>query len=504
MFFFVDFRTSLSSLASKARYYRVCVSLLSFFVFLNIFSDYPDKEYVFSTFKSVHQDFFREEAPNSVSLEFLGEQIFPSNYLFQGGRVGGLSGLTKSPSPKKFYAVTDDCGLDRGSSDERNAARIYVLAFVEPTSHNGSSPFAIKVEEVIYLTQPAAATNCAPLDSVVPASIVKSKKKTVPIQVGFDPEGISFVPPSSQMPEGGYLVTSEQHLYSVPWDVRINPVKANELHANWHSVDSWGLDVVGDTVHKQGEPTYWTVFKREGNEFVEHHSYPIPLKYRAAPFSQYATAGIRLNAGFESVTTLETNGSRAIMAFMNEEPLQQDDEAFDKRTVRLLVVEINEEVHSLSIKGEFPFRLENMSPFYTNNAIDISSGVSCIAWTGDSFLVLERAYFLYEKANTEGRKKRDRLVCRIYQVHVQKNVTDITQVSSLSGANYVPLSKKLVLDLTKVSTPNGPRGFNANFEAMLILNTEYGCLLIIVNDNNFEVGVSTHFLFFKINGVSCS
>jgi 3-phytase len=60
------------------------------------------------------------QAATIAGIDFLGQQTFPTNTIYQGTEVGGLSGITYDPSRNVYYSISDD-------RSENNPARFYTL-----------------------------------------------------------------------------------------------------------------------------------------------------------------------------------------------------------------------------------------------------------------------------------------------------------------------------------------------------------------------------------------
>lgn len=86
---------------------------------------------------------------DNIAIDFIGQQVFPTGYLFQGLEIGGLSGIDYNPVSDTYVAISDDRGqlgpvrfhrLRIDLSDQRlNADDITFLETVEIFDRTGKS-----------------------------------------------------------------------------------------------------------------------------------------------------------------------------------------------------------------------------------------------------------------------------------------------------------------------------------------------------------------------------
>ena len=112
------------------------------------------------------------------------------------------------------------------------------------------------------------------------------------------------------------------------------------------------------------------------------------------------------------------------------------------------------------------------------------------------FLALDdRHALVLERSGVEGADGIWKMYIRIYEIDTT-GATDIVALPSLAGANYQPVSKRLVIDLAK--TPHLGRIDNIEGMSWGPMLADGKRSLVLVSDNNFNPAQITQFLAFEV------
>lgn len=197
-----------------------------------------------------------------------------------------------------------------------------------------------------------------------------------------------------------------------------------------------------------------------------------------------ATTGIRQNLAFESLT-LTPNGT---IFTATENALRQDGPAATQTNgsfARLLAFNtasgnpLAEYVYEVAPINQSP---NPLTAFATNGLVEI------LALSDSRFIGVERSFSVGAPGTGYSIK--------LFDIDIS-GATNISGLSSLSGANFTPVRKTLLLDLATLGLPLD------NIEGITFGQTlENGRQsLILVADNNFGVTQFTQFLAFELSAV---
>lgn len=230
-------------------------------------------------------------------------------------------------------------------------------------------------------------------------------------------------------------------------------------------------------------------FTREG-EFVR----VLNVRNRfVAPLTGPAIAGVRANAGFESLT-LTSDGKQLFTA--TEGPLVQDGEpATFEKGARVRILEYVRSGESFSPAREWIYETDAVArPDFPTGFI-INGLVELLALDeqngGGDLLAMERSY---AAEINDGPRALQRI--RVYRVSLEgaTNVAALDSLATRTGIN--PVAKQLILDLGEMSNRPGSLADLANFEGLAWAPKagEGPRKLWLVSDDNFSWREHTWFL----------
>ncbi len=194
------------------------------------------------------------------------------------------------------------------------------------------------------------------------------------------------------------------------------------------------------------------------------------------------SSGPRNNQAFEGMS-FTPDGASLWVAL--EGPLYQDGPA--PTPAHGAISRITRFARDGTVLGQYAYALEPI-PAAPGKGKNADNGISEILALSDTrMLVLERA-------GVQNDKGRYRNYVRLYEVETA-GATDIAQVSTLTGASYAVMTKRLVLDLNQAGLRRvdnlegmafGPRLANGHAS------------LVLVSDDNFNDKQVTQFLLFEV------
>ncbi len=194
------------------------------------------------------------------------------------------------------------------------------------------------------------------------------------------------------------------------------------------------------------------------------------------------SSGPRNNQAFEGMS-FTPDGASLWVAL--EGPLYQDGPA--PTPAHGAISRITRFARDGTVLGQYAYALEPI-PAAPGKGKNADNGISEILALSDTrMLVLERA-------GVQNDKGRYRNYVRLYEVETA-GATDIAQVSTLTGASYTVMTKRLVLDLNQAGLRRvdnlegmafGPRLANGHAS------------LVLVSDDNFNDKQVTQFLLFEV------
>ena len=218
----------------------------------------------------------------------------------------------------------------------------------------------------------------------------------------------------------------------------------------------------------------------------------LPLRPRYVPTpSGSATAGVRDNAGFESLT-VSADFSRLFTA--TELPLIQDGDVDPfVRGVPTRLLEYVSEGGSYKPAREFAYEITPLERLTFTPRFSINGVVELLALDDGDLLVLERGYAeSMDRAQSMNR-------IRLFRVSLG-GATDISALDSLSGATFTPVRKTLVLDVNQVPGLSPRLEHLDNFEGMAWgppARAGGPRPLILVSDDNQNPRQVTAFMLFE-------
>ena len=217
----------------------------------------------------------------------------------------------------------------------------------------------------------------------------------------------------------------------------------------------------------------------------------LPVPGRFVPNAQGPlTTGVRLNAGFESLT-VTPDGERLFTA--NELPLVQDDDEdtmADPRPVR--IVEYTRAGGSYAPTREFVYEIASFGAVPFAPGFIINGVVELLALSGTELLVLERGFV---QSALDQNQSLNRI--RIFRASLEGS-TDVSGVESLRGRTYTPVRKTLIADLNALEGLSPSLRNLENFEAFAWADDGGGSRsLLVVSDDNFSTRQVTAFLLLR-------
>jgi hypothetical protein len=231
-------------------------------------------------------------------------------------------------------------------------------------------------------------------------------------------------------------------------------------------------------------------------EYRRDYSYvgqlAVPAKF-APPATGPIDTGVRANAAFESLT-LTPDEQRLYTA--TEGPLAQDGEpAGVDRGATARMLEYQADGHAFRSAREFAYPLAPMTPPRFTPRLLVTGLVELLAIGGDEFLAMERGY-----AESDDASPRRMNQIRIFWISTD-GATDVSSLASLRGhGSYVPVRKRLLLDLATVQGLSPELAELDNFEGMAFGPPlpDGSRTLLLVSDDNFNTAQRTSFLLFRI------
>jgi hypothetical protein len=204
------------------------------------------------------------------------------------------------------------------------------------------------------------------------------------------------------------------------------------------------------------------------------------------------TSGVRSNLAFESLT-LTPDGTCLFTA--TETAIVQDGDAagFEHGT-RARLLEYVKFRGTFVPAREFAYPIDAMKPVAFAAGLKVVGLVDLVALSESELLSLERTYI---ENPTDKEESVNRIA--IFRVSLA-GATDVSAVESLATSNAVPVTKTLLLDLSKVNGLSEKLARLDNFEGMTfgprLANGHQS--LIIVSDDNFSDRQITSFLLFEV------
>ncbi|UKJ05885.1 esterase-like activity of phytase family protein [Solitalea lacus] len=344
---------------------------------------------------------------------FIGEQILPTDFMFQSTPVGGLSGIDFNPLTNQYYVISDD-------RSELAPARFYTFKL-----HFTANSFdSVKINGVSYLRQPNG--------NLYPS---KNQDKTnVP-----DPESIRYVNATNTLlwtSEGDRKIDEDDTLLINPW--------------------------LRET-------------KTDGNYLSD---LPIPENYNM----QKKELGMRQNGSVES---LALTPDEQFIYIVNEEPLFQDGPPADFNETESYVRITKIKRTTKEILAQYAYKLDKVHAAPLNpNGFKINGVAELLAISENKLYVMERSFAIGATPSNS---------IRVFEVDLQ-NATNVINMPSLANAQFKPVAKQLVYNLSKLKSevdnvegicfgPNLPNGNKT---------------ILLVSDNNFSTIQKTQFLVFEL------
>jgi len=230
------------------------------------------------------------------------------------------------------------------------------------------------------------------------------------------------------------------------------------------------------------ETTQEINFISEGS--IKNHKKPLVFKTNLQgqflrnfelPLSFQKLENIQHNAVFEgSAKSFDANGFWVAM----EGVLKKDGvEATFKKTVSPVRITYFDNNSGLATK-QFAYQLENITKPAKGN-INLNGVTAILEYTKNKFFVVERTY-------QSGYGPHGNIV-RIFDAHVDDQVTDVLKLETLNGHGFTPLKKRLLLDFDTLRN-NLTDSIVDNIEGITFgPNLKNGSkTLLLVSDDNFQ------------------
>jgi hypothetical protein len=283
-------------------------------------------------------------------------------------------------------------------------------------------------------------------------------------------DSVQFISVKSLMqPNGKTYPNSQQDPFHTPdpEGIRYNK-KANQLV--WSSE---GERIVRKDVVVLEDPSV-NIISTNGN-YID--SFILPSNMHM----QSIQKGPRQNGVFEGLSF--TNNYKKLLVSV-EEPLYEDGPRAGLKDSSGWIRMIKYDVKTRKPEAQYAYQIDPVAyPADAPGAFKINGVPDILAINDHQLLVIERSF-------SSGRKP-----CTIKNYLAELNgATDVSEISSLKNGSFVPVSKKLLLNMDDLKiyidnvegvTP-GPKLSNGHQT------------LIFVSDNNFSEGEKTQFLLFEI------
>ncbi len=224
-------------------------------------------------------------------------------------------------------------------------------------------------------------------------------------------------------------------------------------------------------------------FVREMNaDGTPVRAFPVPPQF--LPASGRST-GVRNNLAFESVA-LTPSGGRVLAA--TENALAQDGPVATRRESSDCRVVVFDHASGRAL-GQYVYRADPVvAPSLAPNGLETNGLADLLAVDEDLFVAVERSF-----------SAGSRLSIRLYLTQTA-GATDVSALDTLRKAEYVPMHKRLLLDLSDLTNDDGSPLWLDNIEAVSFgpVLPSGNRTLILVADNNFRDSQQTQFLAFEI------
>ncbi len=195
-------------------------------------------------------------------------------------------------------------------------------------------------------------------------------------------------------------------------------------------------------------------------------------------------AGIYNNLAFESLT-LSTDGTKLYAA--SENGLAQDVLPVTQLTNQPSMTRVIEfDTASRQAQAEYAYEVSPLAALPVPATAFATNGLVEMLAVGDrQFLTIERSFSTGVPGNA----------IRLYYADA-RNATDVSDLDTLDGAAFVPMTKQLLLDLGTLENDDGSALLLDNIEGVTFGPAfgPYAQTLILVSDNNFSGTQFTQFI----------
>jgi len=234
----------------------------------------------------------------------------------------------------------------------------------------------------------------------------------------------------------------------------------------------------------EGDPRRDTApFVREMNtDGTPVRTFPVPAQF--LPASGRST-GVRNNLAFESVA-LTPSGGRVLAA--TENALAQDGPIASRRESSDCRLVVFDHASGRAL-AQHVYRVDPVvAPSLAPNGLETNGLADLLAVEEDLFIAVERSF-----------SAGSRLSIRLYLTQTA-GADDVSGLESLHEAEYAPMAKRLLLDLSELTNADGSPLWLDNIEAVSFgpALSNGNRTLMLVSDNNFRGSQQTQFLAFEI------